>query len=71
MELEAPVERQEERIASSQVRGDVDQVRIDSEVGQAAPVGKEGLARIPIVLVLRDCMLDVLSIERVLEFGGE
>jgi hypothetical protein len=38
---------------------------------QAATIGKEWLARVAVVLVLSDRVLDVLTRERVLELGGE
>ena len=40
-------------------------------MGEAASVGEEGLAWIPVVLVLPDRVFDVLSVEWVLELGRE
>lgn len=51
--------------------GDVDQVGVDREVGQAATVGEERLPRVAVALVLADGVADVLPGERVLELGGK
>src|SRR2546430_9625247 len=53
------------------VRGHIDKLWINREMGQAAPKGKERFARIAIRAVLLNSILHVLSRERVLEFGGE
>ena len=50
---------------------DEDKVRVHREMREAAAIGEERLARIPVGLVLVDRVLDVLAVERVLELGGE
>ena len=56
---------------SLKVRGHIDKLWINCEMSQAAPKGEERFARITIRAVLLNSILDVLSRERVLEFGGE
>ena len=51
--------------------GDVDQIRVDREVGETTAVGEERLARVAVGLVLPDRILDGLAGERILELGGE
>ena len=67
----ALVEGQEARRLVHKLRGDVDQLRVHREVSQASAVGQERLAGIAVAFVLRDGVLDVLSGERIFEFGGE
>ena len=64
----ALVERQEPGLRAGELGGHEHLVRIHGEVGEAAPVGEEWLARIPVVSVLPDGVFDVLAGERVLEF---
>ena len=67
----ALVERQEPGLGAGELGGHEYLVRIHGEVGEAAPVGEERLARVPVVSVLPDGVFDVLAGERVLEFGRE
>ena len=69
---EAPlVERQEPGLGTGEFSGHEHLVRIHGEVGEAARVGEERLARVAVVSVLPDGVFDVLAGERVLEFGRE
>ena len=69
---EAPlVEGQKPSRESGEQGRHEDQFRVHGEVGEAAPVGKERLPRIAVVLILPDRILDVLPVERVLELGRE
>jgi len=47
------IERKEARLGASEVRGDVDQIRVHREVRETAAVGEERLARVAVRLVLR------------------
>ena len=67
----ALVERQEAGLGTVELRGHEHLVRIHGEVGEAAPVGEERLARVAVVSVLPDRVRDVLAGQRVLEFGRE
>ena len=66
-----PVEGKEAGLAPGEVGGDVNQLRVDGEVGEAPAVGEERLVRIAVGLVLPDRVLDGLAGERVLELGRE
>ena len=69
---EAPlVERQEPGLGTGELGGHEHLVRIHGEVGEAACVGEERLARIAVASVLPDGVFDVLAGERVLEFRRE
>ena len=65
------VEGQEAGLRAFQGGGEVHEVGVHGEVGQTAPEGEERLPRITVVTVLADGVLDVLALERVLQFGGE
>src|SRR5207248_6442391 len=67
----ARVERQEQRPLALELRRDIDEVRIDREMGKTAAIGEERLARVAIGFVLPDGVFDVLSVQPVLQFGGE
>ena len=67
----APVERQKARLRPGELRRDIDQVRVDREMREAAAIGKERLARVAVGLVLADRVLDFLAGQRVLQLGGE
>ena len=69
---EAPlVERQEAGLGAPELGRHEHLVRIHCEVGEAARVAEERLARVPVFPVLPDGVRDVLPGERVLEFGRE
>ena len=69
---EAPlVERQEPGLRAGELGGHEHLVRIHGEMGEAARVGEERLARVPVVSILPDGIFDVLAGERVLEFRRE
>ena len=69
---EAPlVEGQEPGSGAGELGGHEHLFRIHREVGEAASVGEERLTRVPVVLVLVDRVLHVLTVERVLELGRE
>ena len=63
------VEGQEVRLRPRKLSGNVDQPWVHRKVGQAAAIRKQWLAWITVELVLLDGVLDVLSSERILEFG--
>ena len=65
------VEGQEPGSEPGELRGHEYLFRVHGEVGEAAPVGEEGLTRVPVVPVLPDGVLHVLTVERVLELGRE
>ena len=51
------------------MRGHIDHVRVDGEMGEAATERKQGFVWVAIHTVLLNCMLHILSCERVLEFS--
>ena len=59
------VEREEARLRASEVRGDVDQIRVHREVRETTAVREERLPRIAVRLVLADGVFNVLSVEQV------
>ena len=68
----ALVKGKEACLDTGKAGGDVDQFRIDREMRQAAAIGQQRLpAGVAVRLVLADCVLDGLTAEQVLEFGGE
>ena len=67
----APVEGEEAGLAAGEVGRDVDQLRVDGEMGKTPAVGEERLARVAVGLVLPDRVLDGLARQRVLELGRE
>ena len=58
----AAVEGQGAGLRASEVRGDIDPVRVDGEVREAAAVGEERFAGVAVVAVLQDRLLDVLAV---------
>ncbi len=69
---EAPlVEWQEPGRGSGEPGGHERQLRVHGEMGEAASVGEERLARVSVVPVLPDRVLDILPVERALELGRE
>ena len=66
-----PVEGQEAGPGPGEPSGHEHQLRVYGEVGEAAPVGEERLARVAVGPVLPDRVLDILAVERALEFGRE
>ena len=67
----AAVEGQEAGLGPSQVGGDVHPVRVHREVRETAAMGEERLPGITVVPVLRDRVLNILTVQWILEFGGE
>ena len=67
----ALVKGQEVRVPIPQVGGDVDELIVDGQVGQAASQLEERLARWAVVPVLLDRVRDVLAGELVFEFDGK
>ena len=67
----APIEGKEAGLAAREVSRDVDQLRVDGEMGETPTVGEERFARIAIGLVLPDRVLDGLPGQRILELGRE
>ena len=65
------VERQEAGLGPGERSGHEHLLRVHGEVGEAAPVGEQRLARVAVVAVLPDRILDILAVERVLELGRE
>ena len=65
----ALVEGEETGLRTVQVSRNVDQVRVYSEVREAASIGEERLPWVAAYLVLLDGVLYCLARERVLEFG--
>ena len=69
---EAPlVERQEAGLGAGQCGRREHLLGVHGEVGEAAAVGEEGLARIAVGSILPDRVLNVLAVEWVLELGRE
>ena len=69
---EAPaVERQEAGLRPREAGSHEHLLGVDGEVGEAAGVAEERLARVAVLPVLADGVLDVLTVERVLELGRE
>ncbi len=50
---------------------DVDEIRVHREMSEAAAITQQRLARVPVEFVLPDRILDGLTVERILELGGE
>ena len=67
----AAVEGQEAGLGPSQMGGDVHPVRVHSEVSETAAMGEERLPGITVVLVLHDRVPNILTVQWILEFGGE
>ena len=65
------VEGQETSVLPFKVRGHIDKLWVNREMHQAASKSEERFARIAIRAVLLNSVLNILSRERVLEFGGE
>src|SRR6266849_4747087 len=65
------VERQETSFGPLEMRGHVDKVGINCEMGQAAAKGEERFTRVAIKAILLNSILDILSRERVLDFSSE
>ena len=63
-----PVEGKKSGGGTRQPGGHEHQLRVHREVGKAAPVGEERLPGVAVLPVLPDGVLDVLAVERVLEF---
>ena len=69
---EAPlVERQEPSLRPGESGRHEHLLGVHREVGEAAPVGEERLARVAVGTVLPNGVLDVLAVEGVLELGRE
>ena len=67
----ALIEGQETRPGFGQMGRHIDQIGVDGEVRQAAPVGEQGLTGVTVGTVLANGVLNGLTGERVLELGGE
>ena len=67
----ALIEGKEISLRSCNLRGHIDQIGINGEVGQASAIVKERLPRVPVCLVLANGILDRLPRERVLELCCE
>jgi hypothetical protein len=67
----AQVEGQEARSGAGERGGDEDEVRVHREVGEAAAVRQQRLARVAVGLVLPHGVLDVLAVEPVLQLARE
>ena len=65
------IERQEAGLRPGERRRHEHLLRVHGEVGEAARVPEERLARVAVVAVLPDSILDVLAVERALELGRE
>ena len=65
------IERQEARVRPVEMRRDIDEVRVDREMREAAAIGKDRLTRVALRLVLADRVLDLLAGQWIFEFGGE
>ena len=67
----ASVEGQKAGLRPGEVSGDVDQIRVDGEVGETPAMGEQRLPRVAVGPVLPDRILDGLPRQWVLQLDGE